>query len=52
MWFQHTTLSPKDVEGMANCEDHDQTAPVGAQTAPEQSDLGLYYLLMLIYSKT
>ena len=29
-WLKHTTMHPKDVEGIANSVDPDQTAPIGA----------------------
>ena len=30
MWLYHRVMSPKDVEGIANSVDPDQTAPLGA----------------------
>ena len=43
-------MHPEDVEGMANSVDTDQTVPLAA--VEEQSDLGLYSLLMPICLKT
>ena len=30
MWLYHRVMSPKDVDGIANSVDPDQTAPLGA----------------------
>ena len=30
MWLYHKVMSPNDADGMANSEDPDQTAPLGA----------------------
>ena len=30
MWLYHRVMSPNDADGMANCVDPDQTAPLGA----------------------
>ena len=30
MWLYHRIMSPNDADGMANSEDPDQTAPLGA----------------------
>ena len=30
MWLYHRVMSPNDADGMANSEDPDQTAPLGA----------------------
>ena len=30
MWLYHRVMSPNDADGMTNCVDPDQTAPLGA----------------------
>ena len=39
MWLYHRVSSPNNADGMANCVDPDQTAPL-----EEQSDQGLHCL--------
>ena len=34
MWLYHRVMSPNDADGMANSEDPDKTAPLGAVPRP------------------
>ena len=46
MWLYYSVMSPNDADGMANSEDLDQTAPLGAYLCDrgDLKRLGLSYL--------